>query len=260
LDQILQEKKELESLSIVPEKEDFSMLKSIGLSIVTILLVSASVKAASVVIAPLILLIYLSKQKYAEALIFFIVCLFFSDSAMPIYYYAGNSGKDIMMLILGIYTFLSKNIKKDFTLLKYLTPFFLVAILSTLLAEYQNIIGYQKLLSYFLLVAMAPSFISTIVEQKKISLFFKTLTYIFTGLFILSISMKYLGDINFNKFEGRFNGIQRNPNGVGIFVSIFIMFLYTLNKQLKIFTQKNINFKRNSNFNYCVFDFYFFYL
>lgn len=189
---------------------------------------------------PITILVYIKKNKIIEAFSFFLVCLFLSDSGNDFFYAMGNNSKNISTLILGLY-FLQRSVSSNIIILKYISPFILVAILSTMFSQIPISTPIQKIISYTIICFSVGTFWNIMKESSQTVEALKIIISTFTLMMGWGLLNMFLGDLEYMKFDGRFNGIQRNPNGVGLFSSMMIMLIYVSNKIYKYLKTKHLS-------------------
>lgn len=180
----------------------------------------ANVYAASLLVV-VSFISWLSKKKYLELFMGLWLILTFSDSAISFFRFAVVV-KPVVVVILGFVLFTQSEIKLDKFFYAFL-PFFLYAFLISSLHIPTFLISLQKILSYFLLLLIVPSFVSHLRQQEE-EKFFKYLLYVAYGVLAASLLLLFVFPGWGAAYGGRFNGIFRNPNGIGLFTALVGMF------------------------------------
>lgn len=166
------------------------------------------------------LLILIANNRQIELVIYLFTMFLFSDSAMNYYRFAGTV-KPVLVLLGGLSIIFSKKIKnKNFNDILLFLPFFIFAIFISL--KYSvYLTSIQKTISYLIVLSLVfisvPHFLENKNSKEK---FYKFLVY--HGLLVLIVCLLYgFLTIAGKKFDGRLNGIFRNPNGLGIFLVVY---------------------------------------
>lgn len=171
-----------------------------------------------------------------------------SDSRLSSMQWAG-SVKNIYILLVALVTIKNyREIKERINLHLYMTPFLLVA--SICLAFSPDIItAVQKTLSYFLLLFLVPNFFSYLYSEYK-ETFLKNIVWMVFMIILLGLLFKFLNPPIVVLAE-RFRGMLGNPNGLGIYCFLFIVFftivieffpnLFTRNEKILIYSAAGIS-------------------
>ncbi len=221
------------------------MSKSVLFQLLLILLSSYGGTIASTVVVLGVLIWNLSKNNLADALSIFLVLLLFSDSTSSFYSNPGKA-KDFAALVLAFYIFTKTKSPLKHAYIQTFFPYLGVALLGLLLINFNiigdqkefKVIGFQKLLSYGLLMIIIPASLMHILRRPGGIQFIRKLIFLFVVFYAFSVFMSRINPMVYATF-GRFNGIHRNPNGVGIFSSLFIMNLFLIRDKFpRIFSTK----------------------
>lgn len=198
----------------------FLLSKSIFIQLLLILLSSfgGSIVASIVVLG--VIGWNLSKQRLGDALILFLVILLFSDSVMLMFENAGNA-KELVAILMFLYILFKTKNPIQHSFINYFWAYLLVALIGLFLVNFE-FIGLQKLISYGLMIIIVPAALTHIFNRPGGITFLRKWLFVFVSLYAISIIMSRINPEGFAHF-GRFNGIHRNPNGVGIFSALFIM-------------------------------------
>jgi O-antigen ligase len=163
---------------------------------------------------------WLRQKKHLELFVGFWLILTFSDSALFFFQFAPVV-KAVVAVIVAFVLFTQAEIKYGKFFFAFL-PFFLYALLISSLHQASFFISVQKILSYFILILVVPSFMAYLRKQDEDRLF-QYLMY--TGFGVLAVSLLLL--IVYPPwgaaYGGRMNGVFRNPNGIGIFTALLGM-------------------------------------
>jgi O-antigen ligase len=162
------------------------------------------------------------KDMYAELIIGFIVILMLSDSRQYQLDFA-KKVKDVYLILLTVFYFFDS--KKFSSKNAFFIPFipFLIWGAVVVLRSPQMMVTMQKTLSYALLFMITPAYFYKAYKDKG-PIFLKDFVYLITTLFaigLILIVVKY----EFVYLAGRYNGILGNPNGIGIFSTLFFILL-----------------------------------
>jgi O-antigen ligase len=173
------------------------------------------------VVALLSVVLLKRKNMYAELIMGFIFILVLSDSRQYQLEFAKIT-KDIYLVLLTLfYLFDQKQFKFKNSLFLPFIPF-LAWSFFTVFRSYDMVISFQKTLSYGLLYFTIPAyFIKSFRTSGSIFLkdFIMLMALIFiTGLLLIVVKPDFV------YLAGRYSGILGNPNGLGIFVVVALMF------------------------------------
>ena len=167
------------------------------------------------------------KNMYMEMILGFMIILMFSDSTMPSLLFAQKI-KDIYLVLLTLFIFFDwkKFSQRNIMFVSFL-PFIIWAMLilvnSPILSK-----AFEKTISYGLLFLVTPLYFGKVIETRGTD-FLKA--YIWVLVFILiSGVLVYFFQPDTGMLGSRFRGINRNPNGMGIFclMSTFVVAVFTI--------------------------------
>jgi O-antigen ligase len=178
------------------------------------------------IIVPLTLFLLYRKQMHLEILLGFFFILTLSDSRLHALSFAA-SVKNIYILILFLITIKEMRLLENrISFFKYFIPFFLVALVCMFFSP--NIgISFQKTLSYFLLFFSVPNYFY-IVYKKYGDTLFKAIVFLVSVILVLGLVINvFKPDIT--NLVGRYRGLLGNPNGIGLYTFLFILFFATVN-------------------------------
>jgi O-antigen ligase len=191
----------------------------------------------AMIAALLVILNDVSKENYRYVFIVFASLLLFSDSNSSLFYQSGKNGKDLAIVAIAIMLFVKNKTNFQYSYLRYFAAYLGIALLGLLVANF-SMLGLQKLFSYGLVIWIIPVLLLLIFEKGEGLVFFQQLIVTFTVIYFISIILSRVNPANFAQF-GRFNGIHRNPNGVGIFSTLFIMNMYLIKEKVpQIFSKR----------------------
>ncbi len=191
----------------------------------------------AMITALLVILNDIGKENYRYVFIVFTCLLLFSDSNSSLFYQSGKNGKDLAIVAIAIMLFVKNKTNFQYTYLRYFGYYLGIALLGLLVANF-SMVGLQKLFSYGLVIWIIPVLLFLIFEKGEGLLFLQQLIVTFTVIYFISIILSRLNPASFAQF-GRFNGIHRNPNGVGIFATLFVMNMYLIKEKIpQIFSKR----------------------
>lgn len=217
-------------------KSLFRVSKSLLLQVLLIALSSYAGNAGATVVVLGVLGWNLSKNKFSDAFILFLVLLLFSDSSMNLFSTPGKA-KDFAALLMSFFIFFKTPNALSKSYFSYFLPYLFIALLGLVFINFR-LIGLQKLVSYGLLLILIPTGLISILSKPGDRAFLAKLLFIFAVLYAFSIFMSRINPQGYATF-GRFNGIHRNPNGVGIFSTLFIMNIFLIkDKYPTLFSKK----------------------
>lgn len=216
---------------------EFKLIKPLLYRFLLIILASFGGAVLSIPIVLGIILYDLNKSDFKSVFIVFVVLLLFSDSNSPLFYTSGANAKDLMLILIVLFLVFKGQMYVQFSYLKYFALYLLVAFIGLFISNF-SVVGLQKLLSYTLVIWAIPVLLFLIFNKGEGLLFLKQLILTFAFFYVFSIILARVNPAAFAQF-GRFNGIHRNPNGVGIFSTLFIMNLFLIKEKLpNIFSKK----------------------
>ncbi len=156
-----------------------------------------------------------------ELLTAFWFLLVFSDSAMGALRFSVSAKSLYVLLLTGITIIHWHQLQFQRKLLGYFVPFFVVVTITTIGSGSPYMVtSLQKELSYMLLILTIPmlTHFLSIHNQKK---FYQFIIYGGALVLLMGLVLMVLAPALGATYHGRFNGIFRNPNGVGIFSALF---------------------------------------
>lgn len=185
------------------------------------------------------LLIFTVKQDIPNFLILFFLVLFLSDSRQEIFLFSQDAKTISAVLLpvnlLGIW----RKLKYSSHFLMHISLFLIIAWITLFWSDNPSL-AVQKTMSYTIIIICIPSlFIYCFQEDKE---FFKDLFYLFSGLMLLGLALKYMapGFVIMEK-NARFTGLLGNPNGLGIFITLFFVYFQILKRAgLVLFSRSDL--------------------
>ena len=179
----------------------------------------------------------MKKRRFADLLISLIFMIILSDNITAFSY--GYYIKIISILLISFYLIVTYNqhqIKPTYP--KAFILFFFFALVS-LVNSPMPFQAFQKTISYLLLLWAGPTLVILSFREEGGSILRKILLFL---TYLLSISL-VLAVINpeFVYMTGRFRGILRNPNGLGLLLFISGMFIFYIfnSRYYHLFTKKD---------------------
>jgi len=182
------------------------------------------------------------RNMYAELIVGFIFILILSDSRQDQLEFA-KTIKNIYLVSLTLFAiFDRKQFQYKNTFFLPFVPFLAWAVVTVFKAP-QFSVAAQKTLSYGLLFLVTPTYFIKAFHEYG-TRFLKDFTWLITCLLILGLLLIILKP-DFVFLAGRFTGLLGNPNGLGIFCTLFFMLfsciqikfkdLYTRNELILIY-------------------------
>lgn len=187
-------------------------------------------------IIPVSLILLKKRKMYIEMICGLFYILILSDSWSPSMAWAGNV-KDIYMLLLSLFFFFDQ---KEFPVRNKLyfafIPYFALAAVLTL-RNPEPMDSFLKLLSYVLVFTVLPNFYTKLLSDGY-EQFLKMLVYTFTCMLLYGFMLIF---INYDTayLVGRYRGIMGNPNGLGIFCTVFFALFTIITGKFKTLFSKN---------------------
>ncbi|MBI4947866.1 MAG: O-antigen ligase family protein [Bacteroidetes bacterium] len=165
------------------------------------------------------------KFLYEELFLGFAVILILSDSRYKGLAFAADV-KVIYILLLSLFFFFDRKNFGSVNKLFYLFAPFLI--LSLFLIVISDDWGkcFQKTLSYTLLLFVVPNYVVK-VYQIRGEFFFRNIVFLFALFLIAGVAMKLAGSPMVS-LAGRYRGVFGNPNGLGLFCTIFFLLFFVV--------------------------------
>lgn len=176
-------------------------------------------------IIPFFLFSMVKKEMYKEILFGFLLILTLSDSRNPSLQFS-QLIKDLYLIIMLFFIYKKKEVFFPFN--KYylsFIPFFFVAGIALFFSE-TPILGFQKTISYLLLLIVIPNYLMVLFRKEGLEsvrfLIISTSLIIFAGYIFRFINPSLVLS------AGRYSGVLGNPNGLGLFVFLFLVFFISV--------------------------------
>ncbi len=173
------------------------------------------------IVIPLMLLLMYKREMHLEILLGFFLILTLSDSRSHSLSFAANI-KNIYILLISLFSFMQmKNSELKINFYKYFIPFFLLALICIVFNP-NMFLSAQKVLSYILLFCFVPNYVLFVYQKHGIT---QIRSVIFLVCMVLALGIIF----NFFKSDlttlaGRYRGLLGNPNGLGLYVFLFLVF------------------------------------
>lgn len=184
---------------------------------------------------PLMLLLMYRKGMHLEILLGFFFILTMSDSRLHQMAFAGSI-KNIYIVFIAFVTYReASSISNPVIIFKNFIPFFLVAFLCVSFSPNMSL-SFQKTLSYVLLFICMPNYFLFVYSRDRDALL--SAIVFFVGLLLGLGLIINLFSPETTALGGRYRGLLGNPNGLGLFTFLFIVFFATINEHYKsLFTK-----------------------
>ncbi len=164
------------------------------------------------------------KQSYFELLIGFFFILILSDNLSAGTDFA-KSFKNIYIVLLAAIAVLDRhNFQETGSIMKYFLPFIALSAISLAFSPYV-FTGFQKMLSYLLILFVVPQFFMKSLQEKGPKMI-KDMIFFGVTLILIGFLLRFMDPGVALSHGGRFRAVFGNPNGLGIFCTL--LFALTL--------------------------------
>jgi len=173
------------------------------------------------VLIPAMLLLMYKKQMHLEILLGFFLILTLSDSRSQNFLFAANI-KKVYIVLISLFSYQemkNSNLRIDFY--KYFLPFFIIAFICIFFNP-NMFLSFQKVLSYVLLFCFLPTYF-LIVYKKYGDDLLRSIFWLVCVILFLGILFNFFNS-NLTVLVGRYRGLLGNPNGLGLYVFLFLIF------------------------------------
>jgi O-antigen ligase len=180
------------------------------------------------------------KNFYTEMILGFMIILLFSDSKMTSLEFA-KEVKDIYLILLTLFLIFDwKNFRQKNIMFVSFLPFIIWAMIVVINSPIM-MTAFQKSLSYGLLFLVAPYYFGKVMEEKGTQ-FLRDYIWVLVCILLAGILI-YIVDPAAGAMGTRFRGINRNPNGMGVFtlMATFVMAVFSM-KNPGLFSKKETIF------------------
>jgi O-antigen ligase len=206
--------------------------------ILCLLWITVGITAGSIPAIVFILLSVLGlkyKVLYEELFLGFALILVLSDSRYHGLAFAANV-KTIYIALLSLFIFFDrKNFGAVNKLIYLFVPFLILALFLIVKSEdWQTC--FQKTLSYILLFFIVPSYVVK-VYQLRGTRFFRDIVFLFSLILLAGIIFKLIGS-NIAYLADRYRGILGNPNGLGLFCTLYFLLLFVIQEYYPVLFSK----------------------
>lgn len=174
---------------------------------------------------PAMLFLMYKKEMHLEILLGFFLILTFSDSRSQFFNFAAQV-KNIYIVLLFLFSLKIKSqIEFPIKFYYYFIPFFIIALISIAFSPIP-FVSFQKTLSYILLFISIPIYLQY-VYIKYGDLIFKGIVFLGIAILLLGFLINIINP-SFTNLVGRYRGMLGNPNGLGLYVFLFILLFTTI--------------------------------
>lgn len=181
-------------------------------------------------VIPGVMILMWRKGFFEELFWGFFFILFLSDSLEDKLFFAKNA-KNIYIVFLALFFFSDlKNFQSANKLYKLFLPFFIFSFITVLLSVNEKFFftSLEKTLSYFLVFLIVPNITWNLYIEKGPAFFRNFILFISITL-ISGILFKYVSyDLTHIKGD-RYRGLLGNPNGMGIYCTLFFILFFIVN-------------------------------
>lgn len=186
---------------------------------------------AAVAVCSISYLLVLRTKDLSLILLSTLALLLMSDSRSNMFEFAAQA-KIIAVVALGIFVYMNWGEMKAFTNKNfvYFLPFLAYSVIATLWSV-ETIPAFQKSISYLLIFFIVPIiYTGASTQNERIGI--DVISFVIIVLLIgIGINFLFPG---FTSLAGRYRGLLGNPNGLGIFLTVFFSFFFLTIKRLNI--------------------------
>lgn len=192
------------------------------------------------IVIPVVLLLLQRRKMYLEMLIGFFFILILSDSRQYSFHFAADI-KDVYLLLLAFFMFIDRaSFSPGQRVFFRFIPFLVMAVLFLVFSDV-FIKSAQKTLSYLLLLLVVPNYLAFAWRTEGRDALRKL---IWTGMAILlaGFVLRIISP-GFVTLAGRYCGLLGNPNGLGLFCTMFFILINVAKNVVEdLFTKREIYF------------------
>ena len=135
--------------------------------------------------------------------------------------------KEVYIVFLGVFLFLDrKSFENSNNFFQRFIPFFVVAVYCAFDSP-DIFLSLQKTLSYFLLLAVVPNYVTKLYLEDA-ARFFRMIFGVASLILFTGLVLYYFLLHDFVAFGDRYCGLLGNPNGLGIFCMMIFLLLSTV--------------------------------
>jgi O-antigen ligase len=177
-------------------------------------------------VVPFTLFLLYNRGMHLEIFVGFFFILTLSDSRLHSLAFAAQI-KNIYILVVFLITLKEMGaLENRILFFKYFIPFFLMAF-TCMFFNPSIATSFQKTLSYCLLFFSIPNYLFIVYKRYGVS-FFKSIVFLVVVILALGLLINFISP-KVTNLVGRYRGLLGNPNGLGLYTFLFILFFATLN-------------------------------
>lgn len=165
------------------------------------------------------------KNLYSELFLGFMLVLILSDSRSKGLSFAIDVKVIYIVMLSAFFFFDRKAFSSTSKVFLYFAPFLILGICLTIISQ-DWISSLQKSVSYALLIFIVPNYVLNIYKEQG-SVFLKNIVFLFACVLFIGLALKYV-EPKIATLAGRFRGIFGNPNGLGLFCTMFFLLFYMI--------------------------------
>ncbi len=188
------------------------------------------------IVIPLTVLLLYKKDLHSEIFIGLFVILTLSDSRLGQLSFAADVKNIYIVMVFFITLKFRKENYFKINIYFYFIAFILIAFYC-LLNSPTPFVGFQKSLSYIILIYVIPNYFSIIYKRDGELFIFRIVSFVFVLLF-LGVAIGLINP-NISYYVDRYRGLLGNPNGLGIYVFLFIIFFSIVVESFPYLFSKN---------------------
>lgn len=158
---------------------------------------------------------------YFEILLGFFFILILSDNLSYTTDFAKVFKNAYIVLLALISIFDRKRLSATNSLFKYFVPFLVISVISLFFSPYM-FTGFQKTLSYALIVLTVPQFFVHAFKERG-EIVVKDFIYMGVLMIVIGFAFRFISPGVAISHGGRFRAVFGNPNGLGIFASLLFV-------------------------------------
>lgn len=191
-------------------------------------------------VLPMMLLLMYKREMHLEIFLGFFLILTLSDSRSSVFHFASQV-KNIYIVLLFLFTLgIKSKTELQVKFYQYFIPFFIVALICITFNPVP-FLSFQKTLSYILLFVSIPIYFQYAYNKYE-DVFLKSIVFLVMSMLLIGFMINILNP-SFTNLIGRYRGMLGNPNGLGLYVLLFII-LFTVIIDIKkgLYTSREIIF------------------
>lgn len=178
---------------------------------------------------PITIFIIFMNEKFPEILFGFIFILVLSDSLEESMAFAKSFKNIYILLLFFFFIFSLKTQVTVATTYRFFIPYFVFGLIGLMFSPI-FFTSFQKLLSYIILFLTIPNYVvrSYQIQGEE---FFRNLAYFLLAIIIAGFLIRFYNSEIAYSHGGRLRGLFGNPNGLGIFMILFIILFTIINSK-----------------------------